>query len=295
MRTIILLSIFMILGLTAISSSAVENGVEIKLYPQGEPESNGLDSKSFDYKEYMEKNLPGVQAAEAAYYVYLPQGKATGQAVLILPGGGYRRTAMDHEGHMVAKWLNENGIAAVVLRYRMPNGLHHEIPLLDAQRTYALMRENAAKWGFDPNKIGVMGFSAGGHLASSVSTHFTTAEQRPAFSILFYPVITMMDGTLHKGSRDNLLGKALTPELLDRYSNEKRVTAQTPPTILILADDDKSVHPINSIDYYNALHANGVATEMHIYPKGGHGFGFRDSFAYQNEMRATLLRWLNER
>lgn len=276
----------MMFGLTAISSNAVENGVEQTLYPKGAPESNGLDNK-----EYLEKNPTKIQTDEAAYFVYLPKGKATGQAVLILPGGGYARTAMDHEGHQVAKWLNENGIAAVVLRYRMPNH-HHEIPLLDAQRTYALMRENAAKWGFDPNKIGVMGFSAGGHLASTVSTHFTTAEQRPAFSILFYPVITMLEGALHRGSRANLLGDAPTKELIDRYSNQKRVTAQTPPTILILADDDTSVPPSNSIDYYSALHANGVATEMHIYPNGRHGFGFKESFPYQSEMRATLLRWL---
>lgn len=225
---------------------------------------------------------------------YLPaKDKATGAAVMICPGGGYSILAAEHEGSEVAKWFTDQGIAAFVLKYRLPNEAimtnQHEVPLIDAMQGIRMIRRDAAQYGIDPNRIGVMGFSAGGHLAATLATHWHQPEPasvaqakglqsisaQPNFAILMYPVITFGEKA-HTGSRDKLLGKLNTDaEKLAYYSNEQQVTKQTPPTLLVHAMDDKGVPVENSINFYLACLKNGVPAEMHLYPTGGHGFGLR--------------------
>lgn len=215
-----------------------------------------------------------------------PSSKKT--AVIICPGGGYSILASGHEGTDVAKVFNEMGVTAFVLKYRLPDDStmqNKEIgPLQDAQRAMQLVRERAAEWNIDPTHIGIMGFSAGGHLASTASTHFNKAvidnpnntSLRPDFSMLIYPVISFTDELGHTGSRDNLLGKNASKEKIKEYSNEQQVTTQTPPAFLVHANDDGGVNPMNSTRYYEALLTNKVPAELHIYEKGGHGFGLNN-------------------
>ncbi|MFA9392938.1 MAG: alpha/beta hydrolase [Prolixibacteraceae bacterium] len=242
--------------------------------------------------------ISNVQTPDIA--VYQPsKSMITGEAVIICPGGGYWILAYDKEGIDIAKYFNSKGITAIVLKYRLPvsksNTGGDKTPLADAQRAMRLARYHAAEWGIDPNKIGIMGFSAGGHLASSLSTHFDSGnaasadsvEQlscRPDFSLLIYPVITFTQDFMHKGSRTNLLGSE-TPseELAKYYSNELQITEATPPAILIHAADDKGVPVNNSIVYFQALQKLGITTEMHIYPNGGHGFGLAINRGYLSE------------
>ncbi|OIN60149.1 esterase [Arsenicibacter rosenii] len=216
-----------------------------------------------------------------------PKDKATGAAVMICPGGGYGILAFGHEGEEVARWFNQQGITAFILKYRLPDERlmtnQSEVPLMDAMQGMKLIRQQAAKYGLDVTKIGVMGFSAGGHLAATLSTHYhrsagslkASEEAKPNFAILMYPVVTF-GAKAHGGSRNNLLGKQNTSaELIAYYSNELQVTKQTPPTFLVHAQDDKAVPVENSIDYYLALLKNDVSGEMHLYPTGGHGFALR--------------------
>ena len=218
--------------------------------------------------------------------IFLPKEiKQNQTAVLIFPGGGYSHLAIDKEGTKVAEWFNTLGIAAFVLKYRLPNDLimtNKTVgPLQDAQEAMRIVRLNAAKWNIDPNKIGVLGFSAGGHLASTLSTHYdervyetsSKISARPDFSLLIYPVISMENEITHKGSQTSLLGNNPSKDLIDFFSNEKKVTPQTPATFIVHATDDKAVIPENSINYYLALKKNGVTSELHLYESGGHGFG----------------------
>lgn len=217
--------------------------------------------------------------------------KATGTAVIICPGGGYGGLAKDHEGVQIAEWLNSIGVTAFILQYRLPaHGYRHPTPLMDAQRAIRLVRSRAAEWTIKPDRIGILGFSAGGHLASTAATHFETPVAtgdkadavdalscRPDFQILIYPVISMEDGITHRGSRNNLLGNEPSEELIRLLSNELQITEKTPPAFLVHADDDKAVLPENSIRYYLGLRKANVPAELHIYLKGGHGFGIRPS------------------
>jgi len=233
---------------------------------------------------------------------YVPaKGKQTGAAIMICPGGGYGILAIDHEGEEVARWFSEMGIAAFVLKYRLPNDKimtnQHEVPLMDAMQGMKLIREKASQYGINPDKIGVMGFSAGGHLASTLSTHYNKGAgasdmAKPNFSILLYPVITFGEKT-HSGSRDNLLGNQKSEELLAYYSNELQVTAQTPPTFMVHSEDDKTVPVENSINYYLACLKNNVPVEMHLYPQGGHGYGLRTAkYGSLNNWPETCKAWL---
>ena len=221
-----------------------------------------------------------------AIIVFLPpKNKANGTAVVICPGGGYWVVAASHEGTDVAKKFTEMGVAAIVLKYRIPDDswmINREIgPLQDAQQAIKTVRDSAAKWNINPNRIGIMGFSAGGHLASTAGTHFnkllipnvTGTSVRPDFLILIYPVISFMPGISHKGSEEQLLGKNPVPEKLREYSNELQVTKETPPAFLVHASDDDGVSPMNSIVFYDSLVSKKVPAEIHIYQSGGHGFG----------------------
>jgi acetyl esterase/lipase len=210
-------------------------------------------------------------------------------AILICPGGGYSMQAAGHEGRMFAEWFASQGITAAVLKYRLPNG-HSNIPVSDARQAMKVIRGMAGEWGVDPAKVGVIGFSAGGHLASTLLTYYDDGS-RPDFGILFYPVITMSTAT-HGGSRRGLLGPNPSQELLDRFSSELQVTAQTPPTMIFFSDDDTVVPPVNGTAFYNALKAAKVPAAMHIYPEGNHGWGFRPDFKYHEAMKAAMTDWL---
>lgn len=246
--------------------------------------------KATDYKEkeiLKDGKLQSTsQVSVPTLSIFIPKEVKPNQtAVVICPGGGYTHLAFEKEGTKVAEWFNSIGIAAFVLKYRMPTGLTMKNksvgPLQDAQEAIRYVRQNVAKWNIDPNKIGILGFSAGGHLASTASTHYDDkvyesaykVSARPDFSLLIYPVISMENEITHKGSQTNLLGNNPSKELIDSFSNEKKVTSKTPPTFLIHATDDTVVIPENSINYYLALKKNGVSAEMHVYEKGGHGFG----------------------
>lgn len=217
-----------------------------------------------------------------------PKEKASGTAIIICPGGGYGINAMAHEGVEVAKKLNEIGIAAFVLKYRLPDDavmVNKTIaPLQDAQEAIKLVREGAANWNIDPKKIGILGFSAGGHLASTAGTHFKTSlvenkrqtSVRPDFMVLIYPVISFETGITHMGSRENLLGKQAEESLVKLYSNELQVTGETPPTFLVHAADDRAVNPANSLRFFEALLSQNIPAELHIYQAGGHGFGLNN-------------------
>jgi acetyl esterase/lipase len=247
-----------------------------------------------------------VQSPEIA--VFLPSKKnATRQAVIICPGGGYAYLAYDWEGTDVAKLLNSKGITAIVLKYRLPNSKSNITPnlspLMDAKRAMRIVRANADKWGIQKNNIGIMGFSAGGHLASTLATHFDEGDanskdsieqqsSRPDFAVLVYPVITMNKAFTHMGSRTNLLGNNPDSSLVALYSNELQVTKQTPPGFLIHATDDKTVPVENSLRFYEAVKNNGVPVEMHIFPHGGHGFSLAIGKGELESWTDLLITWL---
>jgi acetyl esterase/lipase len=234
---------------------------------------------------------------------FLPPAKTANRtAVIICPGGGYEFVSASHEGSDVAKKLNEIGVAAFVLKYRIPadeSMPKKEIgPLQDAQRAIQIVRQNASKWNVNVNRVGMMGFSAGGHLASTAGTHFMKAtidnhdtSLRPDFLILVYPVISFSNSIAHLGSRANLIGKNPSPQNIQEYSNELQVTAQTPPSFLIHAQDDDVVKVENSILFFEALNRNHVPAEMHIYTKGGHGFGLHNPTT-KDEWFDRLKNWL---
>lgn len=240
--------------------------------------------------------------------VFLPSKKnSTGEAVVICPGGGYGILAYDWEGSDIARWLNSEGIAAFVLKYRLPgaksNIIPHKSPLMDAQRAMRLVRFHADKWNIDPGKVGVMGFSAGGHLASTLSTHFDSGDPtnddpverescRPDFSILVYPVISFTKEYTHAGSRENLLGKYADPQLAEHFSNELQVSEETPPAILIHSGDDDAVPVENSMVYYHALQKSGINSELHIYPYGGHGYSLAIGRGHLSTWPDRVAEWI---
>ncbi len=264
--------------------SAQQEAFNMDLWPNGLPNSNGID-QSQPYDDSKQNFKPSIR-------VFLPDAdKATGQAVVCCPGGGYSHLAMDHEGYDWASFFNERGIALIVLKYRMPHA-NPDVPISDAKEALRVVRENAQKWNIDPRKVGIMGSSAGGHLASTVSTHSDT-QTAPAFQILFYPVVTFDHKYTHQGSRHNLIGKNAAQELVTLYSNEKQVSNLTPPAIMLLSDDDTAVPSPNSVNYYQALKQHGIKATMHIYPSGGHGWGIRKNFKYHKEMLADLSAWLD--
>ncbi len=223
---------------------------------------------------------------------YLPT-EPSGRAIVDCPGGGYSHLSMQNEGHDWAEWFNRQGIAYFVLTYRMPNG-DRTIPMSDAQKAIRTVRDSADVWGINPLDVGIMGFSAGGHLASTVSTH-SEYDCRPNFSILFYPVISMDERQTHKGSVNGFLGQSKNDKQLVRdFSNQHAVRSHlTPPAIILLANDDRAVPPVtNGIAYYSAMRNAGNECALYVYPSGGHGFGFRSTFKYHDQMLTDLSAWL---
>ena len=283
MRKIVLAVVF---SLMAIVMQAQD--LTIKLWDNTTaPHSNSLQGK--------EKDEGGVRysnTTEAVLYIYeADEEKATGQSIVICPGGGYWLVAIGHEGHDFGRWFAENGITAAVLMYRMPNH-RPEVPLEDAAEALRYMKEEYAP-AHTIRSVGIMGFSAGGHLAGSAST-IADDKDKPNFSILFYPVLTAGDFNTHRGSFRNLLGKHHTAAEADEWAMDKIASEQTPPTILLLSDDDTTVPAAGSALYYAALRYHGVKASMHIFPTGGHGWGNYDKFAYQKEWQHLLLRWLSD-
>jgi len=275
-------SIFFFIGLSCcIQVSPAQN--IIKLYADKIPnEIPGPDQET--------RNDDGIvrisNISRPTLTVYLPpKEKANGAAVVVCPGGGYGINAFKHEGTDVAEQLNKMGVAAFILKYRLPSDKIMKDkaigPLQDAQQAIKIIRERAKEWNVNPSKIGIAGFSAGGHLASTAGTHFQKAlidnpentSLRPDFMILLYPVISFTDSIGHIGSRTNLIGTSPSPEQIRLYSNELQVTKQTPPTFLVHAGDDYAVKVENSLRFYEALKKKGVPAELFVYPKGGHGFG----------------------
>ncbi len=223
--------------------------------------------------------------------VFLPNANVTtGRAIVICPGGGYSHLAMAHEGTDWAPMFNKLGIAVAVLKYRMPKG-NPNIPIADAEAAIRTLRAHTADWHINPNDVGIMGSSAGGHLAATIATH-SQGDAKPNFQILFYPVIMMEENGTHGGSRLNLLGKNPSDETILKYSNEKQVTKSTPRAFIALSSDDKTVPPQNGVNYYLACLQNKVPAVIHTYPTGGHGWGSRSSFLYHTEMELELQAWL---
>lgn len=255
--------------------------LELKLWPEGMPNDNGMTCQEENGVLYI---------AEPTLTVY-PATEGNGMAIVACPGGGYGKLAMDHEGKDMAAWFNNQGITYAVLKYRMPNG-HKEVPLSDARQAMRILRHRAGEWQL--KRIGIMGFSAGGHLASTVATHFEDEESHPDFQILFYPVISMDPEYTHRGTHDNLLGKQPAKEEEDNFSNELHVDGNTPPAFILHSSDDRSVPVAHSLNYYMALLRHQVPATLHIYPIGGHGWGYRDSFTYKREWTGELEKWLRE-
>ncbi len=246
---------------------------------------------------------------EPAVEVYLPaKSNATGEAVLVFPGGGYSILAYDKEGTDIAKFLNGKGIAGIVVKYRLPSDTSqkekHNVPLIDAQRALRLVRSKAADFRIKSDKIGIIGFSAGGHLASTLGTHFNdkvydpidtvdSLSARPDFMALGYPVITFGEASTHKGSQYNLLGENPSAEMVNYFSNEKQVTEDTPPTFLFHAIDDEGVPVENSLVFLKALKDRGVAATLHVYPKGGHGFSLARTDPHLRGWTERMFEWIN--
>jgi len=277
----------------------------IKLWPDGIPGSKTDAS-------YIEKitttdgritRCEKVVTPDLTVFLPAPE-KANGAAVLICPGGGYGALAFDHEGNAIAKWLNDNGIAGIILKYRLPSDqimIDKAIgPLQDAQEAMRVIRRNAVSWKINPNKVGVIGFSAGGHLASTLSTHFAekvydvkdNTSARPDFSLLIYPVISFDTTITHMGSRNNLIGLKPGEEQVKRFSNELQITAETPPAFLVHSSDDNAVPVMNSIGYYKGLQKNKIPVELHIFQKGGHGYGLSPNGGTESSWPGLCIKWL---
>ncbi|MEP7093003.1 MAG: alpha/beta hydrolase [Flavobacterium sp.] len=266
------------------------------------------------------KNPNYKQIIDSAYYIKLRNiskptievypasaGNNSGTAVVVCPGGGYYGVSFISEGVEIAKWLNQLGITAVVLHYRLPDDAimkNKSIgPMQDGQEAIRIVRRHAKEWGINPDKIGIMGFSAGGHLASTISTHFDekvyeskdTTSARPDFSVLIYPVISMDSSITHGGSRENLLGKNPSPEMIKHFSNDLQVTGKTPPAFMVHSIDDGAVPVENSMEYALAMKKNHIPCELHIYERGGHGYGLGRSNGTESTWTEACSKWLKAR
>lgn len=253
------------------------------LWPEGAPTSNGITGEEIEIEPNYITNV-----SRPCLMIY-PANHPNGKVILMCPGGGLTKIALGHEGRDMAAWFNSMGFTYAVLKYRMPNG-RKEIPLEDVQQGIRVLRSYADEW--DIRQIGIMGASIGGYIAASAAV-FATAEARPDFQILLYPAISMLPEFAHMKTREQLMGEYPSQEDVLAYSLEQHVTPQIVPAFIALASDDKTVSPENSLLYYLALLKNDVSVCLHIYPEGGHSFGFRDSFIYKREWTGELEKWLS--
>ncbi|MFI3282764.1 MAG: alpha/beta hydrolase [Rikenellaceae bacterium] len=288
MKNIVTFLAVLITAITPLAAKSISYGEDhcITLWSNDTaPHSNGVTEEESERRPNILQNVTTAQLL-----IYEAKGENKGdQAVVIAPGGGYVIHAMDREGFLMAQWFAENGITAAVLKYRFPNGVP-EVPVEDAVEGIRVMRTQASKFGFSADKVGIVGSSAGGHVAAVAST-IPADDEKPNFTILFYPVISSEGGVGDKGSFDRMIGKERTQEQTDKYSADKRVSTTTPPAIMLHCDDDKIVPTLNSTLYYNALKKFGIAASLHIYPEGGHGWGMNE-VPFQDEWRDALLDWL---
>ncbi|MDQ8179541.1 alpha/beta hydrolase [Pelagicoccus sp. SDUM812005] len=298
-----------ILIVMTVSTALAETTYKLPLWDGTPPNHKASDLKETVFKRGADHDLDRIAyVQDPTIEVRLPSPQsATGQAVVICPGGGYTVLAYDWEGVDTANYLNAHGIAAIILKYRLPEDASNEVPhlspLLDTKRALRLTRFHAKDWRIDPKRVGIMGFSAGGHAASTLGTHFDAGDpeaadpvdrlsSRPDFMALIYPVITMDSDFTHGGSRNNLIGKSPSADLIELYSNEKQVSPETPPTFLVHSADDKSVPVQNSLAFYQALLANGVDAEMHLYPYGGHGYSLAIGRGHLSDWPARCVAWM---
>lgn len=294
-------ALFLLLFASIGFASIFAQPIMIPLYPDGIPDCPVDSVYRIEMDDKIGRKTFAVQHPELEVFMPIPY-LASGQAVLICPGGGYYLQAYDWEGTEIAKWLNRRGIAAYVLKYRLPywsgEGCRDHVALDDAKRAMEIIRTEAMKEEstIDPEQIGVMGFSAGGHLASTLGTHFQDDERgisiRPDFMVLVYPVISSDKAIYYEGSFKNLLGDTPEAELLRYYSSELQVTEHTPPTFLVHAADDRAVPAANSIRFFEALLAHKVTAELHIYPVGGHGFALAEEEEVLSGWPDLLADWL---
>jgi acetyl esterase/lipase len=299
--------------LIAAPVSVAADPTEIRLWPAVAPGSEGAGNvrelvEERGTPDRPDRRIQGVTVPTIALYRPDP-AQSTGTAILICPGGGYSGVVIDKAGHEIARYLQGIGITAIVLKYRLPRPegytFDHDVPWLDASRAVRLTRHHAAEWNLNADRIGIMGFSAGGHLASTVATRFDKGNSessdpvdrlssRPDFQALIYPVISFQDEVAHMGSRSNLIGDDPGTELIDRYSNELQVTEQSPPAFLVSTYDDR-VKAENTLHYFEALRAVNVPAEMHIYEVGGHGYGIRPTGKPVSTWHHRFGEWLKER
>lgn len=304
MKPVTILS--MLAAMVLLPSEGIAQSPVLKLWPDGIPGS----VKNETYIEQPTLTNGEItwvtNVSEPTLSVYLPEaGKETGTAVLICPGGGYAGLAVGHEGAAIGKWLAENGIAGIVLKYRLPSDLIMKnkatAPLQDAQEAMRVIRRNASTWKINPARVGVIGFSAGGHLASTLSTHYAekvydsdNTSARPDFSLLIYPVISFDASFTHAGSRENLIGKNPSEEMIRHFSNEQQIDANTPPAFLVHSADDDVVPLRNSISYLEGLRKYKIASELHVFQKGGHGYGMSVGKGTQSAWPTLCINWIKE-
>lgn len=270
----------------SLSESGADEIVENIWNNSTAPHSNGITED-----ESINEKCELFYTTQTDLYIYKADpAVATGQAVVVVPGGGYRKVCIEYDGFGVAQYLRSIGITAVVVKYRLPNG-HREIPFEDTLEAMRFLRKEGAKWGVDAAQVGILGSSAGGYLAAHISTVTADAE-KPAFAILVYPVISGTTRSTHHGTFGNMLGLSRTDAEQEYYSLENRVSPTTPPTLLLLADDDLTVPTISSTRYYKALKYHGVKAAMHIFPSGGHGWAGHDEYRYAEPSKEAIADWL---
>lgn len=271
-------------GSLAFAQGRIQEKIDtVKLWPQGAPDAFEIPSPESGFIVFQAQRY-----SEALMEVY-PAKQPNGICVIMCPGGAYILESQTYEGRDLKDWFNARGITYCMLQYRLPVG-HSEVPLNDVKRAISIMRERADELGI--KSVGIMGNSAGGHLAACAATLYDSPETRPDFQILMYPVITMEEALTNGLSRDALLGKNPSEDLVNRFSCEKNVTPDTPPAFIVLCADDPDVNPANSFMYCSALIEAGVEVSMHMYPKGGHGWGWKDSMPYKDDWVAELKTWL---